>query len=419
MDIDILSAFNPWWTTTKVPEIFLGKFKRKIFELLKKYFERRQILLIYGLRRVGKTTLFYQLIDSLLRLKVPRLHLFYFSFDERIEKLEDLLQLYETKVLKKDLSKVKPLYFFFDEVQKLKDWQERIKIFYDRYPNLKILLSGSASVPLQKEARESLAGRIFDFYLPPLSFAEFLSWRGVSFEKNNLPLYKNRLVPLFLDYLRKGGFPEIVEEEEDEVIRNYVKNTVLERIIYKDLPWEFGLKDAELLRSLVEMVSREPGMIINFDRLSRDLRRNKITLINYFEYLKYGLIIRELRNLRAGFLISSRKAKKVYPLNTAFCFAYRQDFYQERFLQKAGETAVANFLNASYYFRNNFEVDFILKRGEKTIPVEVKYGKVDKKGISRFLEKFKMKEGIIVSKDVFKEENSLKIIPLWQFLLED
>ena len=116
---------------------------------------------------------------------------------------------------------------------------------------------------------------------------------------------------MLLDYLRKGGFPEIVKEEDDEIIKNYIKNTVLERIIYQDLPLEFGLKDIELLKIIVQMAASEPGMIVNYDRLARDLGRSKVTIANYFDYLKYALILQEVKNLRPGFLVSSRKAKKV------------------------------------------------------------------------------------------------------------
>ena len=417
MDIDILTSFNNWWLTNKVDKAYLGKYQRPFLKEIKKYLSRRQILLVYGLRRIGKTTLFYQLIQHLLDQKVSSLNIFYFSFDDKTAKIEEVIRVYEEKVLKKDLALKKKIYVFFDEIQKVEDWSSKIKILYDRYPNIKFFLSGSAFVSLQKKSQESLAGRIFDFFLKPLSFAEFLEWKGFEVRKKNLGLYKARIVPLFLDYLRKGGFPEIVDEEDDEIIRNYIKNTVLERIIYRDLPLEFGLKDVDLLRTLMEMIIQEPGMIVNFDRLSRDLGRSKVTIINYFDYLKYALIVRELKNLRPGFLVASRKARKVYPTTSAFCFAYRDDFYREKVLQKIAEVVVINALEGKFYFRNSFEVDLILKEKGKILPIEIKYGQAERKSILKFLEKFKIKKGIIISKDIFKKEKNLEIIPLWQFLL--
>jgi predicted AAA+ superfamily ATPase len=418
IDVNVLTAFNPWWTGEKVSESLLGKNRRLILSQINKYLEKRQILLVYGLRRVGKTTLFYQLIDHFLNKKVEPLNILYFSFDEKSATIEEILKLYQEKVLKREFSQKERFFLFFDEIQKREDWQERIKIVYDRYPDMKIFLSGSASVALQKKSKESLAGRVFDFYLKPLNFSEFLEWREVTFNIKKLDLYNDKILPFFLDYLRKGGFPEIVLETDDEIIRNYIKNTVLERIIYKDLPLEFGLKDTELLKTLLEMIIIEPGMIVNFDKLARDLHRSKLTIINYFEYLKYALIVKEVKNLRPGFLVSSRKGRKIYPTNSSFCFAYRDDFYQEKVLQKIAEVATVNFLEALYYFRNSFEVDVVIKSRNEILPIEVKYGQVEEKSIIKFLDKFKMPKGIIVSKDKYHKKNNLKIIPLWRFLLE-
>ncbi|MGB9681218.1 MAG: ATP-binding protein, partial [Minisyncoccia bacterium] len=388
IEFSTLIKFNPWWTTAKVPDPFLGKFERPLLSQIKKYLGKRQMILVYGLRRVGKTTLFYQLIQHLLDQKVNPLNIFYFSFDERVGSGEEIIQIYEEKVLKKTLSQTDKVYLFFDEIQKAENWQEKIKIIYDLNPNTKIFLSGSASVSLQKKSQESLAGRMFDFFLKPLSFKEFLAWKDFKVDPKKFELYQSQLRPMLSDYLRKGGFPEIVNEEEDEVIRNYLKNTVLERIIYKDLPQEFGLKDTELLRILLEMVVREPGMIINFDRLSRDLGRSKITIINYFEYLKYSLLIKEIKNFKPGFLVSSRKGKKAYPANPAFCFALRDDFFQEEVFPKVAELAVITATEGKNYFRNSYEVDLILKTESQILPIEIKYGKVEKDSIKKFIEDF-------------------------------
>ncbi len=417
IDIDTLAKFNPWWTGAAVPPVFLGSQTRPLFKQLHNYLDKRQIILLYGLRRVGKTTLFYQLIQYFLDHKVNPLHIFYFSFDEKVTDIDELLKIYAEKVLKKSLTEVDRLYIFFDEIQKKLDWQSKIKLLYDLYPQIKFFLSGSASVSLQKKSKESLAGRIFDFFLEPLSFSEFLVWQNITIDPGRVELYASKLRPLFLDFLRKGGFPEITKETDDKIIKHYLKNTVLDRIIYKDLPLEFGLKDIELLNILIEMIVTEPGMIINFDKLSRDLGRTKVTIINYFEYLKYALVICEIKNLRGGLLVSSRKAKKVYPTNTALCFALRDDFYQESVLQKIAETAVVATIHAKHYFRNSFEIDVVVKKERQVLPIEVKYGQVDTKSMYKFLEKFKAEKGIIITKDISKREDKLSLIPLWQFLL--
>lgn len=418
LEIGTISQFNPWWTTRQVPKLLLGGHKRPQLAWLQDNLERRLILLLYGLRRVGKTTLLYQTIQHLLSHEVDPTAILYFSFDDKSASPEEVVRLYEEVILKKKLVEAGRVYLVFDEIQKVADWQSKVKIIYDLQPNAKILLSGSASVSLQKESQESLAGRVQDFFLPPLSFAEYLEWRQIPVNWERPAVNQNSLGPAFMDYLRKGGFPEMVAEEQDEVIRNYLKNTVLERIIYRDLATEFGLKDLELLRLLVEMLVREPGMIVSVQRLARDLGRNKVTVSNYLHYLAYALLTREVRNLRAGFLVSSRKGKKIYPVSSAFCFAYREDFYSESFLPKVAEVVVAEVLGAKYYYRNAFEVDFVLKENEKILPVGVKFGAPDTSQLTKFLEKFRLPQGVLVSRDKFGSNDSkIKTLPWWWLAL--
>ena len=131
-----LITFNSWWDTEKVPPLLLKPYKRGLFSKLVEFLGDRQILLIYGLRRVGKTTLLYQLIDHLLEQGVERDHILYFSFDEAVADLKQIIEGYQETAIGKPLQKVKKVYIFLDEIQKLKNWQNQIKIYYDLYPNI-------------------------------------------------------------------------------------------------------------------------------------------------------------------------------------------------------------------------------------------------------------------------------------------
>lgn len=418
VDIHPLNDFNPWWAGAGVPESLLGTFERPTFSTIKDYLDKRFILLIYGLRRVGKTTLLYQVIRHLLETGTDKLRILYFSFDDARALVTDVVSQYEQKVLKNRIGETEKTFFFFDEIQKVDDWQSKIKILYDLHPNLKILLSGSAAISLQQGSKESLGGRVADFHMKPLSFAEFVRWKGVSLDQERPELFEPVLAPLFMDHLRKGGFPEMVGEARDDIIQNYVRNTILDRIIYRDLPAEFGLKDVELLGTLVEMFCLQPGMIINTENLSRDLGRSRVTVSNYIKYLRYALLIRELKNIRPGALVSSRKDKKIFPSNTTFCFAYKPDFYSEDSLQGIAEVAVADALEAEYYYRDNFEVDFVARKDNTLLPVEVKYGKPQARQVLNFLKKFNQPKGILVTRDAHSAETQgVETIPLWRFLL--
>lgn len=416
VEIEKLVKFNEWWTAKKVKPSLLMPYRRPLFFKLADYLESRQINLIVGLRRVGKTTLMYQLIQNLLDKGIRETSIFYFSFDEESAGFEDVIKTYEEKVLKKAMGSERS-YIFLDEIQKCKDWQNEIKIYYDLYPNLKFIVSGSASVQLSKKAKESLAGRMFDFVLDPLSFKEFLEWKDVKIDVEKVELLGSKVMPLFYDYLRKGGFPEIVNEEDDEKIKNYIKNNIIERIIFRDLPQEFGIKDYELLKILVEMIALAPGMILNYDALSRQLRRSKKTIMDYFFYLEYAMLIRVIANYRAGFLVSSRKMKKAYIGNTAVSFVYAENFYSDKFLEKTFENLAVIETGSKNYYRNKYEVDIILKTKGGIVPIEVKYGIPDTSRLEKFLAEFKFKKAIVLTKDVFQQRKEISLVPMWAFCI--
>ncbi|MEK7104228.1 MAG: AAA family ATPase, partial [Patescibacteria group bacterium] len=218
MDISLLTQFNPWWTEKTVPTALLGSQKRPYFDLVKKNLENKFIILLYGLRRVGKTTILYQTIKELLANGIDPLSIFYFSFDEKVAGIKEVIALYEEKVIKTKISGGQEKYFcFFDEIQKAKDWQNQIKILYDTHPGLKIFISGSSSLFLQKQASESLAGRLIDILVKPLGFGEFLHWQNIKIDTKNPEIYQTTAQPLLMDYLRKGGFPEITLEKDNEL----------------------------------------------------------------------------------------------------------------------------------------------------------------------------------------------------------
>lgn len=408
--------FNDWWTTKKVRIDLLKPYKRQLFFRILDYVKKRQILLITGLRRVGKTTLMYQLIQHLLDSGAKEVNIVYFSFDEETVDFEDLMKTYEEKVLKKEIG-LEKTFIFLDEIQKCSEWQNKLKIYYDLYPALKFIVSGSASAQISRKAKETLAGRIFNFLLEPLGFKEFLEWKNVCVDVKKIELFGSKMQPLFHDYLRKGGFPEIVNEESDEVIRNYVKNNVIERIVYRDLPQEFGLKDYELLKTLIELIAKNPGMIINYDALSRDLKRSKKTIMDYFFYLEYALLIKIVANHRPGFLVASRKMKKVYVSNTALSFVFVNDFFSDKFLEKIAENLAVIETNAKNYYRNKYEVDIILKLENKVLPIEVKYGSPNAATIEKFLDDFKLRKAIVLTKNVFEKrirnKKEIALVPLW------
>jgi len=421
LHIGKLAATNHWWKLSHVKKEFVPKLKRELFYEVLKYVNQRQIIAVVGLRRTGKTTLFYQLIDHLLDKKVKPKNILYFSFDETVEELDDVIELYQEQILKKDMDKEK-IYLFFDEIQKLKNWQNKIKVIYDLHPNVKIFVSGSASLNILVKAKETLAGRIFYFYLDLLSFREFLEFRRKKIEKmeKDIVLWKRELRIEMNNYLLKP-FPEIVNAN-DEIAKRYIKESIVEKAIFRDLSFLFEIKEIELIEKLVYILANSPGMIVNLEDISKDLGRSRQVISNYLYYLQCCLIVKPLKNFKGSFKVSSRKLKKYYLIHPSLALALASPDSG-----KIIENLVMFKTKADFFWREgNKEVDFIVSN-KKIVPVEVKYKKnVRKKEIKSllsFMDKFKVKEGLVITEDKEEEEKienkKIRFVPLWKWLLED
>ncbi|WP_298275923.1 ATP-binding protein [Ferroplasma sp.] len=421
MPINDIINFNTWWETGTVNDT--PDYKRPLFYELTKYLDERQIIVIYGLRRTGKTTIIYQLIDYLLKNNIKKYNILYFSFDYSNIELRDIIEDYEKYILKKPIKmENSKIYIFLDEIQKLPDWENKIKIYYDMYKNIKFIISGSASINVEKKSNESLAGRMYDFILKTLTFKEYLTLRNINYDINNIKIYASTLGDLFNDYLSKGGFPEIVYEEDAGKIKRYI-SSIVERISLIDIPEEFHIKNIELLKNILNIIRDQPGFILNYDSLSKDFQVSKETLINYFYYLEYSLIISLVLNFRGSFTSASRKMKKVYFYNSSFLYNYK-NVLDYSYYGKLIENFVMQELGARYYFRDkSYEIDFILKNGI-IIPVEVKYrNNVNTKNFVKVLKKLNLNYGVIISKDEFMDDIidniKIKILPVWYLPLID
>ena len=204
---EILEILNPWWKEGIVSKELAKPYKRKIFNRLLNLLNYRQIIVISGLRRVGKTTLMYQLIEYLLK-KINQENIIYFSFDKRVHEISTILDNY-TDMTNVDWKK-KKIVVFLDEIAKLDEWASKIKLIYDAFPNIKFIVSSSSSTAIEKEAIKNLAGRYFLINVKPLTFIEYLELRKKDNFIKNIKLWEKEIKNEFELYLLRN-FPEIDE----------------------------------------------------------------------------------------------------------------------------------------------------------------------------------------------------------------
>src|SRR3989344_8868530 len=150
------------------------KYKRQLVDEIVKYLDSRDVLVIYGARQVGKTTLMKYLIEHYLKENV-----FYFDLE-----LQNLLELCNAGadgvynyLIQKEADEKKRIFLLIDEIQYLDNPAQFLKIFHDHYPLVKLIVSGSSTFEIKRKIKQSLVGRIVAFELYPLSFSEFLIFK--------------------------------------------------------------------------------------------------------------------------------------------------------------------------------------------------------------------------------------------------
>lgn len=406
---------NPWWKENRVSNALAPDYRRKVFPKIKNLFKVRQIIMITGLRRVGKSTLMYQLIDGLLSSGINPERALYFSFDEKTEDLMTVLKKY-SELVKVDWKSEK-CFLFLDEIQKLDGWSNKLKVIYDNFQNLKIIISGSSSFQLEKDAKLNLAGRHFAISVEPLSFTEYLEMKGSKIDTNKLKLWEEEIKKEFKNYLLRP-FPELVRFEELSLIKSYIRDNITEKVLKIDLTKKFKNINEDLLTKLIEIFYEQPGTYINYDELANDLKVSKKTLIQHFYYLEFAYVIRRIKNFRPGIRVSSRKLQRAYPFHFSLGFGWNGNINFE--------TAVASLLDAKHYWREGGkEIDFLILNG-KMLPVEAKetqkVSRDDMKHLLYFMKKFKVKNSMLVYEGIEEKTTigslTIKKIPLWKLFLE-
>lgn len=401
-----LREFNPFWVSpTKL------EYKdREIYGKLRKFIKEPQIVSLCGLRRVGKTTILQKIIQDLLKENPPD-SILYFSFDD----FQDL-ELFDVLDGFKEIHQKEPRFLIFDEIQKLSNWAERVKIFYDT-KKYKIFISGSESLFLRKGSRESLAGRIYEFEVKKLSFVEYLNFVGKGEMVKKPQLYDMELKIELSRYLLGGGFPELIGNDDKAMIRQYLKTAIIEKIVFKDMAKIYPIENPTQLIAILDILVDNPGMIVDFSSLSQELGISRQTLSKYFEYLEMAHLVVKLYNFSRNRITSEKSLKKFYP-------TFLSPVLIEESEEKTGkliETTCVLATDAKFFWRDKYkdEVDIILQKDKEIIPIEVKYRNQpsQNKGLQKFCKKYKCKEAIVVTKDKRGKNEDVRFVPVYEFLL--
>jgi predicted AAA+ superfamily ATPase len=373
---------------------------------------RKFIQVILGPRQVGKTTMVNQLLSQ---LSIPYIN----ESADAIAAINSawLMQAWETARLKMKVSGASEYLLVIDEIQKIDNWSEVVKQQWDKDTrekvNIKVILLGSSRLLIQKGLTESLAGRFETFYLGHWSFDEMETAFGWSIEQ----------------YIYFGGYPgsaTLINDEERW--KNYIKDSLIETSISKDILMLTRVDKPALLKRLFELGCLYSGQILSYTKIIGQLQDagNTTTLANYLKLLSDCGLLGGLEKYAGSVIRQRSSSPKFQVYNNALLTSQDDETYLTAIVNpklwgRLVESSVgAHLLNHSvserynihYWREGNNEVDFILEKGNKIIGLEVKSGaSSDNAGMGIFNEKFYPDKMLLVGTGGIPYEEFLKINP--------
>lgn len=389
-------------------------FERSYLKLVKSRIEesRKFIQVIFGPRQVGKTTMINQLLPQ---LAIPNMN----ESADAISATNSawLVQVWESARLRLKASGAKEFLLVIDEIQKIDNWSEIVKQQWDKDTrenvNIKVILLGSSRLLIQKGLTESLAGRFEILYLGHWSYPEMQEAFGWSIEQ----------------YVYFGGYPgsaTLIGDEERW--KNYVKDSLIETSISKDILMLTRVDKPALLKRLFELGCLYSGQILSYTKIIGQLQDagNTTTLANYLRLLSDSGLLGGLEKYAGDIIRKRGSSPKFQVYNNALITSQNNDTYEKAVINpklwgRLVESSVGTHLmnhsiseryNLYYWREGNYEVDFVLEKGDKVIGLEVKSGmKEENAGIALFSDKFHPDKILLVGTGGIPYDEFLKINP--------
>lgn len=314
--------------------------KRRVLDTVLKAIQNKRILVLMGARQVGKTTLMKQAMSA---LQAKKQQCYYFTLEDKtvLEALNTHPENLFT-VVRRPNPKEK-VYVFIDEIQYLNDPSSVLKYLFDIYsPELKLIVTGSSAFYIDRNFKDSLAGRKQIIQIDPLDFFEYLQFTGANqLTSELLEILKSAeyvsskqsaLMQALEKYLVYGGYPEVVLAKTDEA-KKEILFELQHSFLRKDL-LESNIEEEEKFYALLRILSAQTGNLVNYSELSNTLKLNHRTVERYLYILQKCFHIQMLKPWHNNVRKELTKMPKVYfndaGLRNAFTrnfenFTYRTD----------------------------------------------------------------------------------------------
>lgn len=368
---------NPWWEGNFKEESYPREiYLSEIFKNIKS----KEIIILTGLRRIGKTTILRQVIKKLLEDNKPE-NVFFVSLDafNLLEfSIHQLIEEYR-KLHKKSVSDF--FYLFLDEVSSRDNFERELKSIYDN-ENIKVICSSSIAT-LMRDKKAKLTGRTKTIEVMPLNFQEFLQFKEAKISKAD----KAKLESYFKDYLKIGGMPHYVLTEE----KGYL-NELIENIIYKDIIAYHKITAEKTIKELFILLCQRVGKPMSYNKLAEILKISVDSVKRYVGYFEKAYLFYIVDRYTKSYNEKVTSPKKIYIgdigiKNTITEFKDLGASYENLVF-----LAIKN-KNPAYYLKNSIEIDFITKN----LLIEAKYNQELEGKQKELFDSIKIKNKIVAN----------------------
>lgn len=393
--------------------------ERKVEKEISKFLKDNRVIILTGIRRSGKSTILSHLMNS-------KNNFIYVNFEDEgfldfeaknFEELNEvLIEVYgESK------------YYFFDEIQEIKNFESFVRRLHD--DGKKIIITGSNASLLSKEFATKLTGRNKSFEVYPFSFEEFLKYYNFEYTKKDLSITekKVRMKKIFEKYMNLGGMPEYLNLMDVDYLKS-----VYDNIIYRDIVARYDIKKETALRELVMLLTQNMSNTFTYNSLKKSLKlSNAITVKEYIGYLKNSYLFFEIPKFSYSLKEQLNSPKKAYLIDHSFQKVFGTTFSPNKgwILENLVFMELLRKKMEIFYYSDKGECDFIVKELNKIVNViQVCYELTESNkereinGLIEGMEKFKLKEGLILTmnqEDEIKVNNKkITVKPVWKWLLE-
>ncbi len=386
---------------------------------LNKYIGSDEIIIITGIRRCGKSSLL-----KIISKKINKKHI-WINFDDIRFNDFNINNFSDIEEIVYELYGTEEIVYFLDEVQNIKSWEKWTNNLFSK--KIKVFVTGSNSKLLSKELSTYLTGRNKTISLHPFSFQEYLKYKKITISKDTT-IDKINILKNFKKYLKEGGFPQIIKNNDLELSKQYFQD-----IIQKDILVRHKIRKQKELNDLVLYLISNIGKIYSYRTLKNLTQIESLSQIkNYLEYLKDTYLFYTISRFDYSVKKQIQASQKIYVSDNSFLESVSFKFSKElgTKLENLVFLALLKKNKQIYYYNEKQECDFLIKDGLKiseAIQVSVYLENERTKereinGLLEAMEKFNLKKGLILTMEEEEEikikNKIIKIMPVWKWMLE-